>query len=356
MNEQIQALETELKEVQSRLDVIEQGGGDQSELKALTDRKNEISNKISELQYEAEREQAIEEKVEAEAVPFSIAGVNLAEVPVEIVKAIEAVVKADRRRSYAEHAAELEQKDTDHELCIRQLEADNQDLKNRVTANDIVIENGKSANASLIRENGDLRDFTAQQNRDIEDLRSKLDNAATQLGETHAEIERLNSEIEDYQKAKAFGEKEAQGIIDITPEESNDIAAALENVKKLYTKTEDWGSKIQVFLPDGSYKLVPRSEVEAEWEPLTVPAMGGSDTQESFLGQDQTTDHNGDTESAETATETVGESFRTEESTTAGLADTPSTMDRTAYVTWEAFEAFKQEVDSKIAGVYGVAV
>lgn len=335
-------LEQQLAELEAKkVALFDQGSVDQVEVSRLNARIKEVQAQINSSR---QRDEAIEEKVQSEAVPFAVAGINLDGIPVEIITLMEAVVKADRRRIHTDSAMEKEQEDKQHAHEIAALEVQVIELQRTVKTKDEIIEFGTAANKSQMHEIGNYRDRIAELIRDNEDLTSKLSNAAAQIEESQKEIKQLKEWNDDLRKAQQFGEKESQGIIDVTPDEKNDIATALEEVKKLYTKTEDWGSRIQVFKPDGSFELVPRAEVEAEWEPITVPALadGGSNDSISFPGQDQTQPiENTVLDTAEVS------SFRNEENPVlSGTGeDSVSGPVVSEQVSREEFEALKRRVD-----------
>ena len=233
----------------------------------------------------------IEQKIQAD-VRFAIEGVDMTNLPDSLILVIEKVVKADRRRIYSDHAIELDQIEAERDDYKSKLESLKDDHQN------LSVEYDKACQ--------ELKDQTAETLRLIEErdeMKRTRDNAAAQLEEANKEIARLKSEIEDYQKAKAFGEKEAQNIIDVTPNDADEINAAI----KQFLTSEDWGSVIKATKPDGSFELVKRDEFEAEWAPIEPPTLGGSESTESFLGEDQAQDHNGDTAETEETTEPVNQ-------------------------------------------------
>ena len=243
--------------------------------------RNRLSEKREELRIAQEKEQVraevIEEKIHAEEIPLAIAGIDFTELPAEVITLIDAVVKADRRRMLNEHAIELEQLETEARTNGRISE----ELRGKLDECERVgIERGQEVDR-LKSELFDLNILAA-------DVQRNRDNAARLLEEANAEINRLKSEIEDYQRAKVFGERQTQHIIDVTPEENTNINAAVDAVKKLYAKVEDWGSVQKVIKPDGSYELATRQQVATEWQAADVPdsfrnADNNSDTQDNTV-------------------------------------------------------------------------
>ena len=70
---------------------------------------SEFEAEKEELSAEIQRMADIEKKVYAEGIPFAIDGVDLTELDPETIVLVNAILRADRRRIYNEHAIELEQ-------------------------------------------------------------------------------------------------------------------------------------------------------------------------------------------------------------------------------------------------------
>lgn len=240
-------------------------------------KKTEAAQKRAEIEAQQLREEAIEEKVHAEAVPFAVAGIDFTGLPAEVITLIDAVVKTDRRRMLNEHSVELEKE----EQAFKKLQGHlDQTLKEADEIQEAFDEQG----LEIAR----LKDENYKLAMDKEDAEGKRDAAMDARAEAldalkvaQTEIERLKSELEDYQRAKVFGERESQQIIDITPNESADISAAVAAVKKLYSAVEDWGSVQKVIKPDGSFELVKRAEFNEQWE--------AAEGQNSFRSEDTAT-------------------------------------------------------------------
>ena len=277
-----------------------------------------LESELSELKASAQQT-AIEEKVHSEGIPFAVDGVDFSDLDAETITLINAVVKADRRRIYGEHAIELEQIENAAEERELQLKRQNEELQRFSKEQSELIEALRASNANLVGDIGILTDKLSLLKLDNEDLQSKLSNASAQLEEKNTEITRLQSEVADYQKAKVFGEREAQGIIDVTPSEKDEIAAALEALKKKrYVSRENWGPVDKLTLPDGSFEVVKRAEVDEHYEPIAPPALfddGGSNDGATFLGSDQA--ETDDREGASEASEAVSQFQETD--TAAGL-------------------------------------
>lgn len=223
----------------------------------LVDELNMISNQIAEKQFEMEQQQAkeaaLEEKVHAEGLPFAISGVDFTKMQPELIEVIELVVKADRRRIFAEHAVEVEQ--LENEISDR-----------RESQMKIGYEHAK-LQEEYDKACQELADQTTETLRLIDErneLRRNRDNAVAQLEEANAEIARLKDEISDYQKAQVFGEREAQNIIETNEKEAADINEA---IKKLYLTSENFGAINKVTKPDGTFELVKTDDLNANWIP-----------------------------------------------------------------------------------------
>lgn len=233
-----------------------------SERQNIIDDLSRIEKKITEIRTQQDKVQAIEEKVHNEAVPFAIEGVDFTQLPAQLITVIEKVVKADRRRIYAEHALELEHIENEYD-----------EYKQNAEGNI----SGLQANLSVLQQDYDnaareLKEQTEETIRLIaerDEARKNRDNASAQLEEAKAENERLKSEIDDYRKAKVYGEREAQSVIDVTPTEAEDI----NNAIKQFLTSEDWGSVIKATKADGSFELVKRDEFNSQWQ-----QVGGSET------------------------------------------------------------------------------
>jgi len=221
----------------------------------------------------------MEQKVCAD-LPFFVAGVKAGELPVEVIALIESVVHADRRRILQEHADEvgaLNKAFSEYRI----------ESERKIAEQQVEFESLEQEYETCARELKEQQVETMRVIEERNEARQNRDNAAAQLEEAHAEIHRLQDQVNEYQKAKVFGEREAQQIIDVTDNERDDIQAKLDAVRKLYTKSEDWGSVIKLEKPDGTFEVVKRDEMEADWAPITPPSLGGSDDTISFPVPDQ---------------------------------------------------------------------
>jgi len=235
-----------------------------------------------------EQRNLIDERVEAEAVPFAVAGVDLNDLPVEVVQLIETVVKADRRRIYAEHAIELEQIEAGAEERERQLRRQNDELQAKIAEIEAKYNEATAQNEHFAKE-------TARLELELTDALQKRDAAVAQADELRAEnaemkreIERLNSQIDDMRKAQVWGERQAQSIIDVTAEEQEEIQKRVEAVRKLYTHRDDtFGTLVKVTDETGKTHVISREEADTEWAPIEAPAFVGG---ESFRQEDSAAD------------------------------------------------------------------
>lgn len=347
MDEKKDQLQTDLLFINNELQAERQKGaeGDAAKITQLEQRRADVQYELDGIN-KAAKEQAIEERVHSE-ITFAIPGVDFTQLPVELISVIQLVVKADRRKSFAEHATELEKIEQEAEAKIQAAEdssayltAHNDELKK-------IIENGKADNARLIRENGELRDYTYQLNLEKEDKDTKLANAVTQLEEAKAEIARLESQVEDYQKAKVLGERQAQAVIDVTPTEADEINAA---IKQLFVKSENWGSVEKLYLPDGTFKVVKRDEL-ADWTAITPPPLlGGSETlAETF--QDEVAEANA-TDSGISAPQAPLLDFRSQEESNGGglpVDENGTLRSDDAPATWGELKALEAKIERRLS-------
>lgn len=286
---QINLLNDEINELIRKRDELEarlQAANSAPEQNAIQHNLDGLNKTIGEKQTKLSEQEKIEEKVNAADVPFTISGVDLGLIPPQVMEVIDAIVKADRRLRLAEHAIELEQLEAEAKTQIEKLmESTNAELNaiqsqiSTISAEQVELE----AEMAKIAENRDnLRDKVLELEMINGDLTSKLRNAATQIEEKDKEIARLNDQIDDYQKAKVFGERQAQSIIDVTPNEAEEING---KIKKLFTTFEDWGSVLKAYKPDGNFEVVKREEFNSEWVPEVPTYNGGSESTGSFPGE-----------------------------------------------------------------------
>lgn len=221
---------------------------------------NELKRLMEE---EAKRAEAIEEKVQADDIPYAESGADLSGLPPEVFALIQKVVRADRKKMLNVHAIELELKEKEIE--------------------DLITANGSVANAydDLRKAHDELaqaHQILANTHEDIvKDLKFELKHANAQrdtavqkyedaeldIGRLQSEIARLNGVIEEYERNAEYAERQDQPIT-VGDEDAEDIRTAIEAVQKLYVKSENWGSVEKLTLPDGTFAVVPRKEME-DW-------------------------------------------------------------------------------------------
>lgn len=292
----------------------------------------------------------IEEKVNAD-VPFAIPGVDFTKLPSEFITLLNLIVKADRRNIYTAQADLDTKKDADHAAYKAQAEQRIGDLTQRMgeqtqAYNDLEQEllevRTELANEITARQHEVAAKVQAIAERD--EARTNRDNAAAQLDEARKEIDRLNSLVDDYQKAKVFGEREAQQVIEVVTEAS-EATEINEAIQKLYTSFENYGNINKVTKPDGSTELVKSDALMNEW---TKAPAGGSESADSFRDEtaEAITENGGlpDTETTITPPpfpDTHAEDLA-EDPAGAGDATIPTVVEQP--VSREEFEALKQRV------------
>lgn len=325
-------LQTDLLFINNELQAERQKGaeGDPNKIAQLEQRKADVHFQLDGIN-KAEKEQAIEERVHSE-ITFAIPGVDFTQLPVELITIIHAVVKADRRKNLSEHSAELDKLEREYDEYRQNAEGNYNGLHANYSKLELDYE-------TVSRELREQSEETVRIIAERDDARKNRDNAAAQLDEAKAEIERLKSEVDDYQKAKVLGERQAQAVIDVTPNEAEEINAAI----KAFIKSEDWGSIIKVVKPDDSFELVKRDVFEKEWTAITPPPLlGGSEIPaETFQGQVPEANV---TDGRVPATEETSVDFRPEESTTTGVDEYSAVSEGDAPVTRQEFQSLAARV------------
>lgn len=257
--EQLQAQLADLEAQKAKL--FEDGEADQVQISRMNERIKSVQAQISQL---TAQQAEIEEKVHAEGVPFAISGVDFTSLDPELIELIDVIVKADRRKTFTEQAKLDAQREEDFaayksqaETRIATLEKDYNELEEE-----------------YLQASNEYKDQVAETIRVIaerDEARKNRDNAASQLDEANREIARLNSEVADYQKAKVFGERGSQKIVEINPDEAASINAALEKFK---SKTK---SALDLALEGNRFrgKVVVQ---DGKFEEVTSQPAGGSET------------------------------------------------------------------------------
>lgn len=249
IEDQVALLEDQLTEHEQRIP------RDQVKIDSLSARIAELKG---ELRSQAEQKQKIEEVIEEGEIAFNIPGVDFKQLPAEVIQLIEKIVRVDRRSCLAEVEKDMETIRVEYRAKLTASEERESQLNRRVGELEDIIDTGKAANASLTHDNGSLRDRISELISENEDLHSKLANASAQLEEKDQEIERLNSEIQDHRAAKVFGERQAQKIIDVTPDETSEMQAL---VSKIVSVNHYRGNFYDVVLEDGTKQTLHKDQL-----------------------------------------------------------------------------------------------
>lgn len=287
--DEIKALEDKIAELNMQMNALEPGvTRDQ-----LVDDLNIATNRLAELTWNQQQiAKVVEEKVHATDVKFSVDGVDFSIFPDQtrapLMQLVDLIVKEDRRGFFVQWEADkaadkgkyelLKSENDKNELQIEQLQNEIGGLKMEIdTLHDANIglasdnsmylsqlEDANGDNADLRTDLQQANGIIAQQRRELEDWQAKHKNATN-------EIARLESEVSDYQTAKVMGEREAQKVIDITPDAAPDIKQAMANLYTSFVNngninivTKLDGSKEEVKSVDilnGTWKQVPKDAV-----------------------------------------------------------------------------------------------
>lgn len=223
-----------------------------------------------------QRVEAIEEKAHAEGIEFAIEGVDFTKLDAETAKLINIIVRADRRRIYNEHAIELEQLETEKTELMKA----NNSFAETFTEMSAELAEARKTHLEYVNiQQGIVHDLDKR----IADAESKRDAAVQKLEEQKLSydvqenflkglIGSLEAKIAEYEQADEFRQRQEKPVTDISISEADEIKAAIAAInKKKYVQTEDWGSVIKATLPDGSFEMVKRKELESEWESADIP-------------------------------------------------------------------------------------
>lgn len=269
-----EALEQQLRDLEGRKrNVIEGENPDQVAVVRLDAQISEVRQQLSVIDA---REANIDEKVSAEVVPFSILGINLDGYPTPIIELLEEVYRTTRKYTLNESAAiaeyevgQIEQKlfgaQTELNIVISanvEIKGDNERLQQIKT--ELELDNRK-----LLEQNNEM-------SFQLNDAISKRDAAAAELGATieaydraNHTIEDLNEKIAEYERNAEYAERQEQPLT-LSQEESTSLQEKADVVKKLFLSSENWGSSEKLYLPDGSFTVIPRKELE-EWQAADIP-------------------------------------------------------------------------------------
>lgn len=226
------------------------------------------------------REKEIQEKVEGDEITFNVQGVDFTKLPAEMIQLIDVVVRADRKRIYLEEAAKTDELTAKHK---DELAAASDQVSSYKAQVEVLQKNNTSLQSQvddLSRENERVGSIITKQETTIQDLDKKLTNSAAQIDENQKEIERLNSQIDDYQKAQVYGERTAQKIIDVTPDETNAMQNLVNSISKKYIDIQPIGGNWhEAVAEDGSKTVVHTKDLpslETQGSPFrdeTNPAL-----------------------------------------------------------------------------------
>jgi predicted nucleic acid-binding Zn-ribbon protein len=266
-----EALEQELRELEGKKTALfEDVNPDQVAIGRLNSQINEVKQQLSNLQ---QREVDIEEKVSAEVVPFSILGINLDGYPTPIIELLELVYRTTRKYTLNEGSIELEQAENEHRNTVATLGEAWEETKKSVVELGVLYEETKNKNDRLEAEN---RNYELL----IGDAESKRDAAVWEKQEMEAElmaeinernetITSLKQRLEDYERNAEYQERQEQPLT-VSSEESTRLQEKADVVKKLFLSSENWGSSEKLYLPDGTFTVIPRKELE-EWQAADIP-------------------------------------------------------------------------------------
>ncbi|MEK8128372.1 hypothetical protein WMW72_10700 [Paenibacillus filicis] len=251
---------------------------------ALTD-VDSITAELERKREEFGRQQEIEQKIEGEGITFQVPGVDFTKLPADLIKLIDGVVRADRRRIYAEESVRY---DALVESTKERLEAADAREKEFKQQNDTLYETNRkltAENAELNSENARLTEENGMLKGENDDLHARLKNATNQIEEADQEIKRLNSHVDELRAAQVFGERKAQNVIDVTPNEAEDLQDVVNRIVGIQHINGNWH---EVVKEDGSKIVVHQSELPELQKQVQqqVPSFRGEDTP-SLPGGDQ---------------------------------------------------------------------
>lgn len=275
LNEQIEELEEQQAQIEAQLN----GAQDSDEYARITNELNIVRNRLSEkreeLRQQQEKEQAraedIEERVNAEPVPFTALGIDLGGMPVELVKLIEDVYRTTLRNAYNVHAIELDQMEAE---CDRRVHHQIREYNELEAHLKLVEANEEKLGNEVNRLESELNEAILERDDAIEKrdaaVREKEENdlgLRTLLQMCEKERDELRAKLEQYEKAAEYQARQDQPI-SMGEDEKNTLQASADAVKKLFARAEDWGSVIKAVKPDGTFERVSRAEFQEEWAPV----------------------------------------------------------------------------------------
>jgi chromosome segregation ATPase len=138
----------------------------------------------------------------------------------------------------------------------RQLQRQNSEIQKQ-------LEDDSARLADVIAERDEAKKAATDSLGLYNDALQKLSNASDQVLELQLEVERLNSELRDMRAAQAFGEKQAQKVIDITPDSVTDVQDLVNQVAKIFKTSKSIGGNWhEVTYDDNTKEVVHSSELE----------------------------------------------------------------------------------------------
>lgn len=330
-------LVAQLEEVRARLAELDPNNRNHlGEISRLKSQEAELLKMIEEQQ---EREQKQEEKINGE-ITFAVDGVDFTQLPAEVIKLINIVVKHDRRQLFEEQNREFAELQRKHREEIDELKDEAQNWQRQTReANERIAE--------LQDEIHDLREELHQTKAERDDFAQRFRNATILLEEKDQEIERLQREIEDMKAAqeRTYAESK-QNVIAINPDPDDDLQALVNSIAAQFAGAEDWGSVIKVTKQDGTFEVVKRDVYERVLEQIEAPELpevqpiGGS-----FRSESQT-DTAADTQDGGVhPAEMDAVNFPDVEAATDGLAQEYAGVEMADQVSRAEFEALKKRVD-----------
>lgn len=366
-------IQEQLTKVREKLDQLDANNRDHlGEISSLKTQEAELTVALGQEQEQQQREQKQEEKINGE-ITFNVTGVDFTKLPAELIQIINIVVKNDRRQIFADHNQEISNLQTDHreevagyEEQLLQAGRQNDELQQVVHTQDVKIaELAEQLKQEQENHNQVIERFN-QTNARLQEVEQYRSNASRELEDANGEIKRLKDLISNQQASNLFGERQAQTIIDITPEDNlqdlvNVIAAKFSSIEELNKNTDDFGTLIKVTKPDGGFEVFKRDQFEKlqqSIQPIEIPAVQPV-TGNSFRDENQE-NNTADNHPSQVATVT---DFRTNGDTTAETADagpyksTGGTLAGEEFVSRQEFEALKQRVTliERHANLPGVA-
>lgn len=273
-------LAARVNELQSVLDAAQKA--EPFDINLYNEAKNKLETAREQLAQEQQLQQ-IEQKIHETDIPLAVVGADFTNLPSEVIVLIEAVVKADRKRIYAETGKEAQAAAEALRATELQL-ASTQDSFKHAQQTVMKLEQDKEQAVQLnTRLQQDLANITMEKaaaNAERDEALQYRDNAANQLSELQAELASLKQQLAD---AKAAVKAQPdQTPIQADADDTAAINSAVESVKRLYKGFENFGAINKVTKPDDSFELVSTKDLQEKWQPMTSPPSIGGTADASF--------------------------------------------------------------------------